>query len=593
MPTKRSLLIALFGVVLSTALPAFSSVHEVPLMRAAGGSQQGFVRVEAFDAGGEVKIEAWDDSGHHAETTLTIQAGAIRNFNSSDLELGNASKGLPIGIGMPMAGDWRLRLSAGFGFDANSYMRTQDGFVTSLDSTLGAGRTRVSEISFFNPARNQRQRSWLRIINDNDGENEAASVTVAGVDDTGKQGTATFSISIPPLNAVSVDARDLEQRFGTGSGKWRLRVSSGRPVRIVNLLETPTGHLTSLEPAAGKGGCRISGPWGNRLPIGAGLGESLQELDRSGEDLASTDWRFADLGGADFKNSTLWYANFSFSSLRFANLSRADFSSSTQFFGADLTGADLSDTESGDFDQANLTSANLTRHSGGSFIAANLCNAVLDQKRGGNFARANLSGASAALANFYNSSFWNADMSSMYLVEANLESADLRLARLDGSDLTEAELERSDLRWASLVGINLFGASGEGIFFNSSNLSRSIAHNADFEGGRFGSAILYRTNLAFADLTQADLRSAILVRANLTDANLLEANLRGADLSRTNFTDASLRRADLREVVMAGTNLTNADLREANLTNVNLCDAKTQGVRIDLAEVSGAQCVPE
>ena len=596
MKSKQNLSVAMLGALLVAACPALASVHEVPLMRAAGGFQQGFVRVEAFDAGGEVRIEAWDDSGHRAETILTIRAGSVQGFNSDDLELGNASKGLATGIGMPMSGDWRLRLSAGFGFDVNSYVRTQDGFVTSLDSTLKAGRVQVSEISFFNPASNQRQRSWMRIVNDNEGEGETARVTIRGVDDAGKRGQSAFSVSVPPLNAVSVDARDLEAVFGDGSGKWRLDVSSSRPVRIVNLLETPTGHLTSLEPAAGKGGCPMSGPW-DRLPIGVGMGESLQGLDRSGENLRETDWRYADLGGADFKNTYLYEADFSFASLRFAYFSSANFVNSNSyggnFYRADLTGADLSDSAEGYFANANLTGANLTRHSEGNFVAANLCGAVLDQKEGGTFDGANLSGASAALANFYNDSFGNANMSSMYLVEANFEHANLRFARLDGSDLTEAELESADVRWASLVGAKLSGASGEGAYFNRADLSQVIARDADFEGARFEDALLYRANLASSDLTQAYLYNAVMVRANLVDATLLEADLREADLSRANLTDASLRKADLRGVKLMGTNLTNADLRDANLTDVNFCDARIQGIRIDLAEVSGAQCLPE
>ena len=592
MKSKQNLSVAMLGALLVAACPALASVHEVPLMRAAGGFQQGFVRVEAFDAGGEVRIEAWDDSGHRAETILTIRAGSVQGFNSDDLELGNASKGLATGIGMPMSGDWRLRLSAGFGFDANAYVRTQDGFVTSLDSTLKAGRVQVSEISFFNPASNQRQRSWLRIINDNDGEGETARITIRGVDDAGKRGQSAFSVSVPPLNAVSVDARDLEAVFGDGSGKWRLDVSSSRPVRIVNLLETPTGHLTSLEPAAGKEGCRMSGPW-DRLPIGVGMGGSYQGVDRSGEDLRNSKWSGSDLGGASFENSNLGSSDLWFASLRFANLSGADLYSA-EFYRTDLTGADLSDSKYGSFAYANLTGANLTRHSGGTFYGADLCGAVLDQKEGGTFDGANLSGASAALGKFGRfDSFDAANMSSMYLVETSFEGASLRFARLDGSDLTEAQLEGARFQQATLVGVRLLEASGERASFTSADLSQAIARDSDFESATFSSALLYRTDFRGASLSEATFDEATLVRANLTDADLLGAYLRKADLSRANFTDASLRGADLREAKLVGTNFTDADLREANLTDLDFCDARIQGVRLDDAEVSGTKCLPE
>ena len=39
---------------------------------------------------------------------------------------------------------------------------------------------------------------------------------------------------------------DLDGRLGDGSGKWRLFVDAGRPIGVMSLMESPTGHLTNL-----------------------------------------------------------------------------------------------------------------------------------------------------------------------------------------------------------------------------------------------------------------------------------------------------------------------------------------------------------
>ena len=72
--------------------------HAVPLFPSASDAngRQGFARVaNRSDEAGEVMIEAFDDTDREYETlTLAIGANETRHFNSDDLELGNADKGL-------------------------------------------------------------------------------------------------------------------------------------------------------------------------------------------------------------------------------------------------------------------------------------------------------------------------------------------------------------------------------------------------------------------------------------------------------------------------------------------------------------------
>ena len=75
----------------------------VPLFPSASDplGRQGFVRVvNRSTEAGTVQIAAYDDSDFaYEDVTLSIGAGATVHFNSNDLELGNAAKGLSGGTG--------------------------------------------------------------------------------------------------------------------------------------------------------------------------------------------------------------------------------------------------------------------------------------------------------------------------------------------------------------------------------------------------------------------------------------------------------------------------------------------------------------
>jgi len=88
------------------------------------------------------------------------------------------------------------------------YVRTSDGLVTAMHGIvpLTSGRHRVA---IFNPASNDKQVSRLHIINPS----------------------------------------GLEDVLGDGQGKRRLDLDSPTPITVVNLLASPTGHLTNLSAA--------------------------------------------------------------------------------------------------------------------------------------------------------------------------------------------------------------------------------------------------------------------------------------------------------------------------------------------------------
>ena len=68
-------------------------------------------------------------------------------------------------------------------------------------------------------------------------------------------------VTVPAGMALDLSATDLEAGaegvdgvLGDGTGKWRLRVTSEKPVAAMSLLASPTGHLTNLSTAPDRNG---------------------------------------------------------------------------------------------------------------------------------------------------------------------------------------------------------------------------------------------------------------------------------------------------------------------------------------------------
>ena len=255
MAIKRSfvpaVITSLFAVAASAATaPLFpSQTHP---------SGQGFVRViNHSNRGGEVSIRATDDSGMTVgPVTLSINAGKTVHFNSEDLEVGNTGKGLPDGIGAGQ-GDWWLEISSELNIEVIAYMRTADGFLTSMfESVPGIGNRH--RVPVFNPGTNRNQVSQLRLVNPSE---RSVMIGIEGFDDDSV--ASEVSISLPPGLALTATAQDLESgssvgwppgaaidgALGDGKGKWQLVLTASAPVIVMSLLESPTGNLSNLSAA--------------------------------------------------------------------------------------------------------------------------------------------------------------------------------------------------------------------------------------------------------------------------------------------------------------------------------------------------------
>ena len=244
--------------------------HDVPLVTAASNvEQQGFVRiVNRSDRAGTVQIYAIDDTGEYlGPVDLSLDAHEAVHINSEDLETGNDSRGLSAGVG-DGSGNWRLELTTQLPIDARAYVRSADGFLSSIHEVAAevAGPHEMQDetgddaedamtvryrVPIFNPGDNENQQSRLRLINPGV---EDAEVVISGQDDRGEappEGDVRLTLAggaAHMLNAQELEegAEGVEGRFGDGTGKWRLTVSADQPIQVMSLLLSPSGHLTNL-----------------------------------------------------------------------------------------------------------------------------------------------------------------------------------------------------------------------------------------------------------------------------------------------------------------------------------------------------------
>ena len=236
-----------------------AGVHEVPLFPSASDAsgRQGFVRViNHADDTAEITITPRDETAWEYEPLmLTLAGGQVAHFNSNDLEQGNTGKGLTGSTGAG-EGDWRLALSGASDIEVLAYIRTTDGFLTAMHDVAPVSDTR-HRVAVFNPGSNTAQVSRLRLVN---GGGKPAGVTIAGTDDRGASPGTDIQLTVPAGETRTYTAQELESgadgfegALGDGAGKWRLTVTSDQPIRALSLLSSPTGHLTNLSTAPGRG----------------------------------------------------------------------------------------------------------------------------------------------------------------------------------------------------------------------------------------------------------------------------------------------------------------------------------------------------
>ncbi len=235
-------------------LPDGRRLHRIPLFFAqADDGRHGFMRIANRDGvAGAFTLDVYDDLGqHYGSLDLSLAGYQTRHINSRDLEQGSDRKGIPVGIGRG-TGDWRIEVRSALDLEVLSFARTADGFLTALHDTVAGiedeGRHRY-EVPTFNPGSNTNQRSNLRLVNYSRYD---TTVSIVGIDNAGFSPGRTVRVTVPAGAAKTISAADLESgnglsgALGDGSGKWRLVVTSNRPLQVLSLLTSATGHVTNL-----------------------------------------------------------------------------------------------------------------------------------------------------------------------------------------------------------------------------------------------------------------------------------------------------------------------------------------------------------
>jgi len=112
---------------------------------------------------------------------------------------------------------------------------------------------------FANPGSNVIQQTFLRFVNPNA---TPASVEVYGIDDDGVSSNKVISFMLPAQASLQFNAQDIENgnankitgNLCNGKGKWQLKIRSDKALKVMSLIRTPDGFLTSVNDVVPKSG---------------------------------------------------------------------------------------------------------------------------------------------------------------------------------------------------------------------------------------------------------------------------------------------------------------------------------------------------
>ena len=234
--------------------------HSIPLLvRASHPHRTGVVRlVNHGHMAGEVTIAAFDDAGTaYGPLTLRIGARQSVHLTSTDLERGSPEKSLTGATG-PGVGDWRLEVTSALDVEVRAYVRTDDGLLASVHDVVPGGGDGGYRVGLFHAGDEEAQASRLRLVN---AGASPAQVRIAGVDDAGRASSGVVQLEVPARGARTVTAEALATgegagirgALGDGTGRWRLSVTSDRPLAVMSLHAGPGGALSNLSTVAADG----------------------------------------------------------------------------------------------------------------------------------------------------------------------------------------------------------------------------------------------------------------------------------------------------------------------------------------------------
>ena len=248
-------------------VPRTEASHHVAFFNPGGNASQ-ISRLRLINPGAEaaeVTIEGIDDSGESpgAGVRLSLPAHASRTLTARQLESGEGA-GLSGALG-DGAGKWRLVVRSEQPIRAMSLLSSPTGHLTNLSTAPDnaeldeeSGATR-HDVPLFPPASDPRHQGFARIVNDS---GEAGTVHIDAFDDAGER-YGPLTLDIGAGDSVHFDSSDLENgnpgkglsgSAGSGTGDWRLTLSSRLDLRVLSYLRTHDGFLTAMHDLAPRSG---------------------------------------------------------------------------------------------------------------------------------------------------------------------------------------------------------------------------------------------------------------------------------------------------------------------------------------------------
>ena len=200
-----------------------------------------------------VRIRGIDDRGNRSrEATVSLPAGATREFTAAELESGTGLNGA-LGRG---SGRWRLALESEVELVVVSLLENPAGYLANLSSAPHPTRSGAWTVPLFPAAADPRgRRGLVRVINH---APRGGDVQITAFDD-GPRRHPPFRVRIEAGHAAHLGPVDLEAALSAGGGSGgRLVVSSELDIEVLSYLEHPDGFLAPIHDVAPLDGHRVA-----------------------------------------------------------------------------------------------------------------------------------------------------------------------------------------------------------------------------------------------------------------------------------------------------------------------------------------------
>lgn len=198
-----------------------------------------------------VSVEGHDDGASSADVVrFDAPANAARELTAAQLETGAGVTG-SLGSG---TGKWRLKVASEQAIVVMSLLQSPEGYLTNLSSmpapARGAGS--VHPAPFFRAAADPLGRQGFVRLTSRSASSGSVTVRACDRSDTDY---SPLTIALDAGETVHFNSDDLELgnpskgltgSTGSGTGDWRLELTSGLDIDVLSYVRTPGGFLTSM-----------------------------------------------------------------------------------------------------------------------------------------------------------------------------------------------------------------------------------------------------------------------------------------------------------------------------------------------------------